>query len=215
MQRLTKTAGILDTLLRVLYWILVVAAIIAACGCVLSFISHLVDLEETSPIFGIDLDFLTLELADNVIPPETASKVQQAVSLASMVCLIAGAALGAYCIQLLRTILQPMKEGQPFQSSVGADLKKLAWLVGEQIANVNSDDITQADWLKLARRINELSRQNDIAGFEVRFQAFDLAGAGNRNDIRFLADHPGQGKLCLCAVFLRRHGSQQIKKIMD
>jgi len=128
MQRLTKTAGILDTLLRVLYWILVVAAIIAACGCVLSFISHLVDLEETSPIFGIDLDFLTLELADNVIPPETASKVQQAVSLASMVCLIAGAALGAYCIQLLRTILQPMKEGQPFQSSVGADLKKLAWL---------------------------------------------------------------------------------------
>lgn len=46
-------------------------------------------------------------------------------------------------------------------------LKKLAWLVGEQIANVNSDDITQADWLKLARRINELSRQNDIAGFVI------------------------------------------------
>ena len=46
-------------------------------------------------------------------------------------------------------------------------LKKLAWLVGEQIANVNSDDITQADWLKLTRRINELSRQSDIAGFVI------------------------------------------------
>ena len=36
-------------------------------------------------------------------------------------------------------------------------LKKLAWLVGEQIANVNSDDITQADWLKLANRINDMT----------------------------------------------------------
>ena len=46
-------------------------------------------------------------------------------------------------------------------------LKKLAWLVGEQIANVNSDDITQEDWLRLTRRINELARREDIAGFVI------------------------------------------------
>lgn len=46
-------------------------------------------------------------------------------------------------------------------------LKKLAWLVGEQIANVNSDDITQEDWLRLTRRINELAKRDDIAGFVI------------------------------------------------
>ena len=46
-------------------------------------------------------------------------------------------------------------------------LKDLAWLIGEQIANVNSDDITQEDWLKLTARINELSQRNDIAGFVI------------------------------------------------
>lgn len=46
-------------------------------------------------------------------------------------------------------------------------LKDLAWLIGEQIANVNSDDITQEDWLRLTRRINELAEREDIAGFVV------------------------------------------------
>ncbi len=46
-------------------------------------------------------------------------------------------------------------------------LKDLAWLVGEQIVNVNSDDITQKDWLKLTSRINELSKRSDIAGFVI------------------------------------------------
>ena len=46
-------------------------------------------------------------------------------------------------------------------------LKDLAWLVGEQIVNVNSDDITQKDWLKLTGRINELAGRSDIAGFVV------------------------------------------------
>lgn len=46
-------------------------------------------------------------------------------------------------------------------------LKDLAWLVGEQIANVNSDDITQKDWLTLTGRINELSQRSDVAGFVI------------------------------------------------
>lgn len=46
-------------------------------------------------------------------------------------------------------------------------LKELAWLIGEQIANVNSDDITQEDWLRLTARINELAVREDIAGFVI------------------------------------------------
>lgn len=42
-----------------------------------------------------------------------------------------------------------------------ADLREI------QIANVNSDDITSADWLELARRINTLSRDPLVDGFVI------------------------------------------------
>lgn len=128
MQRLTKTAKILDTILRLVFWILVIAAIIAAAGCIFSFVAHLTGAQAGPPIFGVDLGFLTLELADNVIPEETVSRVQQSISLAGMLGLIAGVALAAFCIHLLRSILKPMKLGQPFDSHVGTGLRKLAWL---------------------------------------------------------------------------------------
>ena len=42
--------------------------------------------------------------------------------------------------------------------------KKLAVLRGEQISNIGSQDMNDAVWLKLARRINELTAQGDVAG---------------------------------------------------
>ena len=42
--------------------------------------------------------------------------------------------------------------------------KKLATLRGEQIANIGSQDMNDEVWLKLARRVNELTAQNDVAG---------------------------------------------------
>jgi L-asparaginase len=42
--------------------------------------------------------------------------------------------------------------------------KKLATLRGEQIANIGSQDMNDEVWLKLARRVNELTAQPDVAG---------------------------------------------------
>ena len=42
--------------------------------------------------------------------------------------------------------------------------KKLAALRGEQISNIGSQDMNDEVWLKLARRINELTAQPDVAG---------------------------------------------------
>jgi L-asparaginase len=42
--------------------------------------------------------------------------------------------------------------------------KKLATLRGEQIANIGSQDMNDEVWLKLARRINELTAMPDVAG---------------------------------------------------
>ena len=42
--------------------------------------------------------------------------------------------------------------------------KKLATLRGEQIANIGSQDMNDEVWLKLARRVNELTAMPDVAG---------------------------------------------------
>src|SRR4051812_16388777 len=45
--------------------------------------------------------------------------------------------------------------------------KKVAMLSGEQISNIGSQDMNDEVWLKLARRINELAAQPDVAGIVI------------------------------------------------
>src|SRR5262249_39313843 len=42
--------------------------------------------------------------------------------------------------------------------------KKVATLKGEQISNIGSQDMNDEVWLKLAKRVNELAAQRDVAG---------------------------------------------------
>lgn len=46
-------------------------------------------------------------------------------------------------------------------------ITKLASIQGEQIFNISSDDVTAANWLTLAARINRLSEDPDMAGFVI------------------------------------------------
>lgn len=48
-----------------------------------------------------------------------------------------------------------------------SNLDKIANIYGEQIASVDSNDITINHWLTLVNRINELSKQDDIDGFVI------------------------------------------------
>src|SRR5215475_537614 len=45
--------------------------------------------------------------------------------------------------------------------------KKLAVLRGEQIANIGSQDMNDEVWLKLARRVNELTAMPDVDGIVI------------------------------------------------
>src|SRR3954467_3843386 len=45
--------------------------------------------------------------------------------------------------------------------------KKIARLRGEQISNIGSQDINDEVWLKLARRINQLAAEPDVAGIVI------------------------------------------------
>jgi L-asparaginase len=45
--------------------------------------------------------------------------------------------------------------------------KKLATMRGEQVSNIGSQDMNDAVWLKLAKRINELAAMPDVAGIVI------------------------------------------------
>ena len=47
------------------------------------------------------------------------------------------------------------------------DLKAIAKLSGEQISNIGSQDMSKAVWLKLAKRINQLVKDDNIDGIVI------------------------------------------------
>ena len=47
------------------------------------------------------------------------------------------------------------------------ELKKLANVSGEQISNIGSQDMNDAVWLKLAKRINQLIKKDDVDGIVI------------------------------------------------
>ena len=46
-------------------------------------------------------------------------------------------------------------------------MKDLATVTGEQIANIGSQDMNDAVWIKLARRVNELQQRPDVTGIVI------------------------------------------------
>jgi len=48
-----------------------------------------------------------------------------------------------------------------------ADLSKVANICGEQVCNINSDDISFDEWFQLARRINTLANDESVDGFVI------------------------------------------------
>lgn len=123
MNKLSRTAKRLDTVLRILFWVLIGCAVAAAIAAALPLI-----LRKPAPSanqVSLDLDFVKLHLAQ---PGQEAAKAQQKATLAAMVLMIAGTGIGAYAIKLIRNILKPMTEGLPFEETVCVNLKKLGWL---------------------------------------------------------------------------------------
>jgi L-asparaginase len=46
-------------------------------------------------------------------------------------------------------------------------LAELAVVTGEQVANIGSQDMTDAIWLELARRVNQLAKRTDVDGIVI------------------------------------------------
>ena len=123
MQKLSRTAKRLDVVLRILFWLLIVCAVVSIIAAVAP-----LALRKPAPSgndVSLDLDFIKLHLAK---PDQEAAMAQQKATLAAMVLMILGSGIGAYCIKLIRNILKPMIQEQPFNESVSVNLKKLGWV---------------------------------------------------------------------------------------
>lgn len=75
---------------------------------------------------SLDLDFIKIHLSEDYQIITNMMKTYTVVSLVSagILCLMVH-----YASKLVRRILEPMKEGRPFESHIPATFKKVAWLV--------------------------------------------------------------------------------------
>jgi len=74
------------------------------------------------------------------------------------------------------------------QAAPGVD--KLARLDGEQVASIGSQDMNDAVWFKLARRVNELLAKPDVAGIVVTHGTDTLEETGFFLDLVVKSDKP-------------------------
>lgn len=119
MKQLSKTAQILYTLAKIASVCIIVGVciIIAAAVLLLGF-----DNASMIEFTRLDLGILAFELAQ--ISPEMLRSAFLCAMLPAIVLLGYGWAV----LRILRQILEPMKNGQPFDGSIAQQMKKLCWL---------------------------------------------------------------------------------------
>lgn len=126
MEKLQSTAKKLDTLFRILYICLKIALVAMLVGLVIigaGFLFHLDPDTIGSGYNSVVIGYLTFELADGIAPAASTVLLDTAVRMAlGLVCIV----FALFCVKCVREILKPMTQGEPFHSTVSANLKKLA-----------------------------------------------------------------------------------------
>ena len=126
MKKLIKTSRILDKLFKVIGCIAVVVGVICIPLLVTSFIlpeSWYADIAGTANT-SIWLDTIKLQLNQSV---PVSGTLKSAVSVILLLAVLSCGII-AYGLRLLRNILAPMKDGNPFSNTVSCNLHKLGWL---------------------------------------------------------------------------------------
>lgn len=128
MNELTSTAKKLDTFFKIISVLLKIAAIGCLVGAAIIAIGFLLHLSPEQ--IGTDFDVLTvgplaLRLAAGYAPDSGLTLIQTTVTLLlTFACIV----IGHLGVKQIRTMLQPMVQGEPFHSAVSTGLKKLTAL---------------------------------------------------------------------------------------
>lgn len=126
MKDLTKTASVLDKILKILSVCIKIAAIALLVGLVILAAGFIFDLPPQMVGTGYEhaeLGFVTLTVADAYLPDHRIIWWQVGAKMfLTLLCLIPA----HFIVKALREILAPMKEGMPFHNTVSTNFKKLA-----------------------------------------------------------------------------------------
>ncbi|MDE5679731.1 MAG: DUF2975 domain-containing protein [Lachnospiraceae bacterium] len=131
--KMMKTAAVIDRILKILKETAIVCSVICLVFAVLTLlfgekiVAH-VDIVSIGPLR------LTLKNGSSLLK-ESALKTGLTLSL---VFAAISLAICVYGIRLIRKVLEPMKEGRPFDKGISETIKKLAWvaLIGGAIIQV-------------------------------------------------------------------------------
>ena len=132
-KKLMKSATVIDRILKILQGFAIAGVIVAAIFIPLTAILGEKIIADAS---RLNLGVLDLRLADAKAYLDMADiKTSIIVMLIGMI--LTSAAIW-YCLQVLREILAPMKEGTPFAAGMAGKIRKLGWtvLIGGFIAEV-------------------------------------------------------------------------------
>lgn len=167
MDKLIKTATILDHIFKILGILLKVAVITCLVCAGIVLVGNLFDLP--AEMIGrvdqvLDLGSLRLHVAAGHMPDPAG-----VLSWAAIMCVLGAVMCFVInlCVKTIRAILAPMKEGKPFASETSMNLRKLGWL--SLIASVAVQALSAVGFLTMAamNRIDQLLISDKITKVEV------------------------------------------------
>lgn len=173
MQKLTKTATILDRIFKILQIIFTTLAIVAAVFVGIILLGWLLGWNPDTIATGyetLDFGFLELQIADAFAPDKWIILLEAGVVLALCgVCCL----LGRYEVKCIRAILDPMKQGRPFSREVSVNLKKMAILGIFTGIAINCVDLAEQIMLAVAYDLPGLLISEKITHIGINY-TFDL-----------------------------------------
>ena len=132
--KLSKSAAIIDRILKILQGFALAGVIVAAIFIPLTLILGRKIVADAS---SLELGVVTLKLAGDASAYLDEGNLKVSI-VCVLICMILISAAAWYCIRVLREILVPMKAGQPFARGISAKIRKLAWtvLIGGGVAEM-------------------------------------------------------------------------------
>ncbi len=121
-EKMVRTAKALDTVFRILKIIVIICAIVGVA--VLGIVTVVDLISSDSVIVMVDIGPFTFKLAEEAAPDNGAVLIYVWLMMAAAVAVIA---VVCYAIGIIRKILAPMTEGNPFDPTVGKDIRRLAF----------------------------------------------------------------------------------------
>lgn len=125
-EKMVKMAKVLDKLFRILQRIIIICA---AVSVIVLGIFTVINAIDHNAVIGTDLNFvdigpLTFELSEEAAPDNNAILVYAWIMAAAAIAIIT---VGCYAIGIIRKILAPMTQGDPFHPAVGREIRRLAF----------------------------------------------------------------------------------------